>query len=281
MKNINQSKFKTRHQRLKRHSSQILNDIFKVLFMLTGIFTVTLLMIYGYCSVISVSYFGIRETSVRGCKELTEKDILNLASIKPSQNILAVNAEAITDKIKNNPWIKDVYVGREFPERLVIEVQERKAVALVKKDNSFYLLDLDGVVFKKLESSDESDLPALTGCYNEGKLNPELLSKSLELLRYLSASKEFPNIRSIAEVHVDEVFGFSLFTDNGLCLRLGYDHYENKINRLIPVMADLERRNIHLKYLLIDLADPTKITVQKKNILPPAEPERPAKGYRT
>jgi len=113
----------------------------------------------------------------------------------------------------------------EFPERLVIEVQERKAVALVKKDNSFYLLDLDGVVFKKLESSDESDLPALTGCYHEGKLNPELLSKSLELLRYLSASKEFPNIRSIAGGSCGRSLWILTFTDNGLCLRLGYDHY--------------------------------------------------------
>jgi len=62
--------------------------------MLTGIFTVTLLMIYGYLFRYQRFLFRIRETSVRGCKELTEKDILNLASIKPSQNILAVNAEA-------------------------------------------------------------------------------------------------------------------------------------------------------------------------------------------
>jgi len=281
MKNIYQSKFRTRQQRLKRRSGQILKDIFKVLLVLTSIFTVTSLVIYGYCFLLSASYFGVRETSVRGCKELTEKDILNLASIRPSQNILAVNAEAITDKVKKNPWVKDVQVGREFPKRLVIEVQERTAVALLKKDNSFYLLDLDGVAFKKLENSDESDLPALTGCYREGQLNTHLLSKSLELLRYLSASKEFPNIRSIAEIHADEVLGFSLFTDNNLCLRLGYDYYENKIKRLMPVMADLERRNVPLKYLLIDLSDPTKITVQKRDILPPAGPGRRAKGYRT
>jgi cell division protein FtsQ len=281
MKNIYQSKFRTRQQRLKRRSGQILKDIFKVLLVLTSIFTVTSLVIYGYCSLLSASYFGVRETSVRGCKELTEKDILNLASIRPSQNILAVNAEAITDKVKKNPWVKDVQVGREFPKRLVIEVQERTAVALLKKDNSFYLLDLDGVAFKKLENSDESDLPALTGCYREGQLNTHLLSKSLELLRYLSASKEFPNIRSIAEIHADEVLGFSLFTDNNLCLRLGYDYYENKIKRLMPVMADLERRNVPLKYLLIDLSDPAKITVQKRDILPPAGPGRRAKGYRT
>jgi cell division protein FtsQ len=281
MKKINQWRFRTKRQRLKRRSGLILKDMLKVLLMLAGIFAVTCLFIYGYCSVISASYFGIRETSVRGCRELTEKDVLHLASIGPSQNILAVNTEAITARIRTNPWIKEVYVGRELPERLVIQVQERTAAALLKKDNSFYLMDPDGVPFKKLENGDESDLPALTGCYREGSLNPHLLAKSLELLRFLSASKDFPGIRSIAEIHVEEVFGFSIFTDNNLCLRLGYDNYESKIKRLVPVMADLEKRNIPLKYLLIDLADPVKITVQRKDILPPAAPGRPAKGYRT
>ena len=280
MKNVNQSRLRTKRQRLKRRSGPILSDILKVLLTLAGIFAVACLFIYGYCSVLSAPYFGIRETSVRGCRELTEKDILHLASIRPSQNLLAVNTEAITARVRENPWIKEVYVGRELPERLVIQVRERTAVALLKKDSSFYLMDPDGVPFKKLESGDESDLPALTGCYREGALDPRLLSKSLDLLRFLSASKEFPGIRSIAEIHADEVLGFSIFTDSNLCLRLGYDNYENKIKRLVPVMADLEKRGIPLKYLLIDLADPTKITVQRKEIVP-AAPGRPAKGYRT
>ena len=281
MKKINQSRLGTRRQRLRRRSGLFLSDILKVLSMLVVVFAVTSLFIYGYCSVISAPYFGIRETDVRGCKEITEKDVLHLASIGPSQNILAVNTEAITARVRKNPWIKEVYVGRELPARLVIQVRERTAVALLKKDNSFYLMDPDGVPFKKLESGDEADLPALTGCYQEGVLNPHLLSKALDLLSFLSAQKEFPGIRSIAEIHVDEVFGFSIFTDSNLCLRLGYDNYESKIKRLIPVMADLEKRNIPLKYLLIDLADPTKITIQKKDILTPAAPGRPAKGYRT
>ncbi len=281
MKQVNQSRLGVRRQRLRRRSGLIANDILKVMLMLVAVFSVTCLFIYGYCSVISAPYFGIRETDVRGCKELTERDVLHLASIGPLQNILAVNTEAITARIRKNPWIKEVQVGRELPERLVIQVQERTAVALLKKDNSFYLMDPDGVPFKKLESGDETDLPVLTGCYQEGVLNPHLLSKALDLLRFLSKPKEFPDIRSIAEIHVDEVFGFSVFTENNLCLRLGYDHYENKIKRLIPVMADLEKRNIPLKYLLVDLADPTKITIQKKDILIPAAPGRPAKGYRT
>ena len=229
----------------------------------------------------STPYFGLRETQVRGLRELTEKDVLVLADLKPAQNLLAVNADAIRDRVRKHPWIRDVYVGRELPRRLVIEVRERTAIALLKKGDGFYLMDADGLAFKKLEAGDESDLAALTGCYRDGRLDRQLLTKALGLFRYLSTADGLFSIKSIAEVNGDEIFGFSIFTDSGLCLRLGFDHYDNKIRRLKPVLDDLEKRNVNLKYVMIDLTDPTKITVQKRQILTPATPGGPAKGYRT
>jgi cell division protein FtsQ len=77
------------------------------------------------------------------------------------------------------------------------------------------------------------------------------------------------------------VFGLSLFTDSGLCLQLGFDNYDNKLKRLAPVMADLDRRNLKPGYLLIDLSDLTKITVQRRNVLGPAAPPGSKKELRT
>lgn len=281
MGKVQQSRISTNHHRLKRRSGEIVSDILKASLLLTGILLVTVLLILGYSHTMSTPYFGIRETQVRGLKELTEKDVLAMADLKPAQNLLAVNVEAIRDRIRKHPWIGDVFVGRELPKRLVIEVRERTAIALLKKDDGFYLMDADGLAFKKLEPKDEADIPALTGFYRDGRLNRQLLTKSSELFRYLSAADGLFPIKSIAEVNGDDFFGFSIFTDGGLCLRLGFDHYDNKIKRLKPVLADLEKRNIDLKYVMIDLTDPTKITVQKRHIMAPAAPGRPARGFRT
>lgn len=281
MGNVQQSRISAGHHRLKRRSREILRDVVKASLLLAGILLVTALLILSYSQAMSTAYFGLRETHVRGLKELTEKDILTLADLKPAQNLLAVNADAIRDRVRKSPWIKDVFVGRELPKRLVIEVRERTAIALLKKNDGFYLMDADGLAFKKLEAGDETDLPALTGCYRDGRLNQSLISKAIELFHYLTTADGLFSIKSIAEVNGDEIFGFSIFTDNGLCLRLGFDHYENKIGRLKPVLMDLEKRNVDLKYVMIDLTDPTKITVQKRNILTPAAPGGPATGYRT
>jgi cell division protein FtsQ len=280
MKNPVKSRLEAKKYRLKRRSKHILHELLRTVLLLSAVSIIVAGMIYGYIFTISSSYFQIKEIIVNGCKEITEKEILSYAAIKPSQNLLAINLGTIARRIESNPWVKEVFIGREFPNRLIINLQERTAVALVKRDNGFNLLDVDGVVFKKQEKNDEVDIPVLNGCSSDDN-ESVIFTKSLELLRYLSASNEFPTIRNIAEIHGHEVFGLSLFTDSGLCIRLGFDSYENKLKRLNTVMADLERRNMKLGFLLIDLNDPAKITVQQRNVLGPAIPIGPKKGLRT
>ncbi|MGZ3597820.1 MAG: cell division protein FtsQ/DivIB [Syntrophales bacterium] len=280
MKTPVKSRLEAKKYRLQRRSKHILHELLRTVLLLGIISIVGACMILGYNFTVSSPYFEIKDIVVRGCKELTEKEILSSAAIKPSQNLLAINLGTIARRIESNPWVKEVSIGREFPNRLIIDLQERTAVALVKRDNGFNLLDPDGVAFKKLEKNDEVDIPVLNVYYSEDN-DSALFTKSLELLRYLSTSKEFPTIRNIAEIHGNEVFGLSLFTDSGLCIRLGFDSYENKLKRLNTVMADLERRNMKLGFLLIDLNDPAKISVQKKNVLSPVVPLVPKKGLRT
>ena len=280
MKNPVKSRLETKKYRLKRRSRHIAYELWRTALMLSAISAIGAFMIWAYGFTISTPAFEIKEIVVRGCKELTEKEILSYAAVKPSQNLLAVNLGTIARRIEAHPWVKEVSVGREFPDRLVIDLQERTAVALVKSETGFSLMDLDGVTFKKLEKNDEVDIPVLNGCH-PGDSESQLFAKSLELLRYLSQSHEFPTIRNVAEIHGHDVFGLSLFTDRGLCIRLGFDSYENKLKRLNTVMADLERRNMKLGFLLIDLNDPAKVTVQRKNMLSPIVPIEPKKGYRT
>jgi cell division protein FtsQ len=280
MKNPVKSRLEAKKYRLKRRSKHILHELLRTVLLLSAVSMIVAGMIYGYIFTIGSSYFQIKEVIVNGCKEITEKEILSYAAIKPSQNLLAINLGTIARRIESNPWVKEVSIGREFPNRLIINLQERTAVALVKRDNGFNLLDVDGVVFKKHEKNDEVDIPVLNG-FSSDDNESVIFTKSLELLRYLSASNEFPTIRNIAEIHGHEVFGLSLFTDSGLCIRLGFDSFENKLKRLNTVMADLERRNMKLGFLLIDLNDPAKISVQKRNVLSPAISIVPKKGLRT
>src|SRR4030066_293368 len=149
-----------------------------------------------------------------------------------------------------------VSVGREFPGRLVIVIQERKPVALLEKGNALYLLDNDGTPFKKLEAGEVNDLPVLTGLIRAGRVDEALLKSVLALLTTLAPATDVPPLGVVSEIHGNETVGLSLFTAAGLCLQLGFDGYETKLKRLTPVMEDLDKKNLKSAFLLIDLTEP-------------------------
>jgi len=211
-------------------------------------------------------------------KELTEKDILELAKIQPRCNLLAVNTDAVARRIAVNPWVKRIYVGRELPGRLVLDVRERTPIALVKQTGNFYLMDAEGVVFKKLSRTDDVDLAILTGV-NLGKTPSPLLAEALKLLGTLSGDS-YASLGTISEIHIDEVFGLSVLTDRGLHLKLGRDHFTDKVRRLDVVLADLEKRGMKNGRLFVDLADISKVTVQRKDEPGKAQEQKKGPQYR-
>ena len=254
-----------RKNRLKRRSSKIFREAAVVSLLWLVVLVMGVLLIFSYNLVLTSSWLKLEKTTVKGCANTTEQDLLLVSGIKPATNILALNVDGIARKIKTNPWVEEVYVVRELPNRLIIEIQERKPMALVKREDSLYFMDSQGVIFKKFEG-EEANLPVLTGCAEDGKEDPVLVRKSIELINLLSASNSFPQIKNVSEIHGEENIGFSIFLDSGLCLKVGFGDYEGKLKRLKPVLADLARRNVNPGFLTIDLNDPDKVTVQKNDL---------------
>jgi cell division protein FtsQ len=269
MKKSIKTRIATKKNRLKRRSVKIFIEILKGLALIVTVLASASFMILAYNYMISAPYFQIEKTAIKGCERITEKEVLTLAGIKPFQNILAINPGEIARRINSNPWVKDVSIERGLPNRLVIEVRERKVSALVKEKRGIYFMDSSGVIIKKLKNGEKADVPILTGFHK----NAALLKKSIELITCLSANSGSPEIRNVSEIHGDEIFGFSIFTDSGLCIQLGFGNYEKKLKRLKSVITDLRRKSLNKECICIDLSNPNRVVVKRKNSL--------KKGYKT
>lgn len=263
------SRLETKKNRLKRRSKNILWETAKAS-VLIGIIAVTATsMIFIYNYMFHSPYFQLEEVVISGCGRVTEKEIAALAGVKHFQNILAINLEETARRIRINPWVEDVELERELPDKLVIKVSEKRPIALIKKDGDIYFVDSDGVMFEKLGKRENADIPILTGFDK----NADLLKKSTELIACLSSRDMFPKISDVSEIRGEDIFGFSLVTNGGLCIELGFENYREKLERLKSVMADLAVKNLDRGFLHINLRDPGRVIVQKRNVL--------KEGYRT
>ena len=272
--------YRAKTYRVRRRSGEVLGDLFRAVCLLLSVFVLTCSFIYVYSCLLSSPYFEIRETSVRGLKELTEKDILTLAQIKTAGNLLAVNKTAIKKNIKLNPWVKNIYIGRELPGRLVIALQERQPLALVEKGGDFYLVDVEGFLFKKLSDDDYVDLPVITGFEEGNKTKEPLFLSAINLVKLLEGSRSYAYLGILSEVNIDSHYGLSVLTEKGMYLRLGTGDYESKLKSLKIVMADLEKKGMTRGYLSIDLADASKITVQRRDGVARVQGDARGKRYR-
>jgi len=266
--------------RLRRRLIGALGESIGALALLAAATFFSVLFIYTYNYLLSASYFEIKEISVRGVKELTEKDILAMAKIQPRSNILAVSTDVVAGRIAANPWVKHIYVGRELPDRLVLDVRERTPIALLKQAGNFYLMDREGVVFKKLSKGDDVDLAIVTGVNVEAKVQSALMTEALKLLETLSTSDQHALLGTVSEMHIDELFGLSVLTDKGLHLKLGRENFAGKLHQLQIVLSDLEMRGMKNGHLFVDLADVSKVTVQRKDALEKTQEQKKGPQYR-
>lgn len=258
-----QVSLEARKNRLIRRLVGALGDSAGALVLLAAAALLSSVFIFVCSSVLSSPYFAIKEVAVRGVRELTEKEVLELAKVKPQTNIMGINKEVIASRVAVNPWVKTIYIGRELPDRLVLDIRERKPVALVKENGVFYLIDGEGHIFKKLSHGDDVDLPVITGVKINLAEKPPLYADTLKLLETLFTSGDYGFLGTVSEAHLDGVFGLSLLTDSGLYLKLGREDFYGKLNQLKIVLADLEKRGMSHGRLFVDLADVSKVTVER------------------
>lgn len=269
MKRSIKSRIEIKKNRLRRHSKKLLYETVKATVLVGAVTATSASMIFLYNYMFHSPYFQLNEIVISGCERVAEKEIIKLAGMGYSQNILAINLGETAQRIKTNPWVGDVEIERKLPDKLVVKVSERRAAALVKKDEGLYFMDGDGIIFEKFGKGERADLPILTGF--DG--NMDLLKKSVELIACLSLDGVFPKISDVSEIHGDDIFGLSFFTRGGLCIELGRENYVEKLEKLKKVMADLSGKNLDRGFLCIDIRNPDRVVVQKKNIL--------REGYRT
>jgi cell division protein FtsQ len=247
----------------KRRAVAVRREIFKILGIVGFAGFLAFIMVYAYNYALCADYFLLKHVIVRGAKRVSGEELKALAGISAPINILTVSPEKMARAIEKNPWIRNASVGREFPDRIVIEVSERKAAALLEREGELYLVDRDGTVFKQFEAGDGVDVPVFTGFYRDKNLRGDLLKKAFAFLDHLSGSDHFPRIWNVSEIYVDDVHEFSVVTDNHLFLDLGFEEYDRKLKRLRRVMADLARSGFEGRSLHIDLQDPSRVVVQQ------------------
>jgi cell division septal protein FtsQ len=209
--------------------------------------------------------FRVREVEVEGGRKISKETLLSLTVVEGMPNLFSVKLKEVVKRLESHPWIDQVRVRKVFPNKILIQIEEKKPMAIIQLEELYYI-DTKGEIFSPLGDRDEYNYPYLTGLTRQVlEKDPveakRLITKALELLRIMGQEKG-PPLEEISEIHMEKVFGIHCFTKaEGVEVKMGWEDFEEKLKRLSLIWSDLRKRGFSA--VSIDCSELKRMVVKK------------------
>jgi cell division protein FtsQ len=194
--------------------------------------------------------FRITTVGINGRKQLSQDEILAIGGVNGRSSLLFLDAAAVRDKLKANPWISDATVLKFYPGQLRIDIVERTAFALWQQDGRLSVIAEDGAVLEPYVSRRFLTLPLVVGKGAETRARD-----------FLALLARYPQVSSVtkAVIFVGER-RWNLRLKDGLDIRLP----ENEVGNALTALSKLDRddRLFSRDIVAVDMRLPDRLTVQ-------------------
>jgi cell division protein FtsQ len=111
-----------------------------------------LAMVGGIWLVFFSSVLAIDGVEVQGNRLLSESQVEEAAAVPTGEPLARADLEAIAARIEGLPAVASVDVSRAWPDKVLVQVVEREAVAVIDDDGRLRGMDADGVVFREFKT---------------------------------------------------------------------------------------------------------------------------------
>ncbi|MDF1781558.1 MAG: cell division protein FtsQ/DivIB [Alcanivoracaceae bacterium] len=174
--------------------------------------------------------YPIRSVQVEGVKDARRQQAVQLSLVETlnDENFFTVSLSDIYRQARQLEWVADVEVRRQWPDRLVISIEERVPVAVWNED---LLVSNSGKPFRALNKYSLESLPKLFG---PSERMPAVLDY------YHSMSKVLAPVgRKIQRLDVDARLTARLQLDDGVKLVVDREDYAKKLRRFVNLYDDV------------------------------------------
>jgi cell division protein FtsQ len=218
--------------------------------------------------------FALREVIVNGAKRLTSESVITESGLQMGENLVSMDLEKVKERIEQDPWIDHAILRRKLPSTIELDVVERAPVAIASLANGTYLATADGVCFKRVEGSDPSDFPVITGL---GDVANDSDSASKEIAKAIELSREIERVGlyggHVEELAIEDDGGISaVIGSRGVRLVFGDDNFRSKVQKALKIEYELARRHARATTIFLDDDEhKDRVVVRLLAALPEAE----------
>jgi len=184
--------------------------------------------------------FAIQEISIKGNNKLSNQQIIQLAEMKRGDNLFSKLGIVMKVKLKQNGYIEDAEINKIYPNKIEINVTERKQQFQIKTEAEGYIyIDEQGYILEY--GMEKLSIPVIVGMditINDieslNRLNENDLDKMENILQIREECRNIEIADKITQYQVNNEYVISL-ENEGIAINLG--DATNLKNRMYYVNA--------------------------------------------
>ena len=222
--------------------------------------------------------FAISEVITTGAKRRSPDELASIAGIAKGQNVFGADLDRARARLIADPWVSEASLARQLPGTVFLRVVEREAGGIVATNDGSpkaaggetYVVTREGVIIKRLEAGDPTDLTVVTGVVLQHLLDDrEGSARTVRRALDLAADYDRTPLASrspLEEVHVEPNGELTLVIGkNAVALHMGAPPYRRKLEQAIRVIAELDRRGAKPDSIMLDNeARPDRVVVRMR-----------------
>ena len=197
--------------------------------------------------------FILKEINILGLKRITEKSIISNINYLYDRSIFLISLDKIEKNISNNQWIKDMTLKIEYPSTIMINIEEKKPIAILLDNNQkYYFLDNFGNKIDQLYGEKNKNYFIV-----KGKLAIDHTSNLFNILEH------FPKLNVTSAEYIGER-RWNLEINN-IIVKLPEDEIKSALEVLINDILGNFEENDYALIEFIDLRISEKTIIRLKN----------------
>ena len=215
-KNNQRQEEKTK-QKMSKKQRQILKKKKRIKLMLK--FTALLIIIIaGIIFALVSPIFNIKEIDVSNNEQIKTETIVSLSQLNLGQNIFKFNKNKVNKNIKTNAYIESIEIKRKLPNKVQIQIEERKQEYNVEFLNGYAYINNQGYILQI--SEEKQSLPTIQGISTpdeqivEGnRLNSEDLEKLEVIIQIMNICKNYELDSKVTNIDISTKDEYTLYLE--------------------------------------------------------------------
>ena len=213
----NQKQEEKTKQKMSKKQRQILKKKKRIKLMLK--FTALLIIIIaGIIFALVSPIFNIKEINVSNNEQINAETIISLSQLNLGQNIFKFNKNKVNKNMKTNAYIESVEIKRKLPNKVQIQIEERKQEYNVEFLNGYAYINNQGYILQI--SEEKQALPTIQGISTpdeqivEGnRLNSEDLEKLEVIIQIMNICKNYELDSKITNIDISTKDEYTLYLE--------------------------------------------------------------------